>query len=135
MLLFNLCEMVQVVDRPNASFLAVKEMSELKILKSEKCELAVLIEDEKFAAIGTLKDLESQANGHERVDCKGGCLIPGLVDAHSHPVFAGDRVHEFAAKLAGATYAEVQQMGGGIHFTTEKTRAVPKSNSSPTFAE
>ncbi|KAI6221976.1 Imidazolonepropionase [Aphelenchoides fujianensis] len=127
MLLFNLREVVQVVDRPGASFLA--------IMKSEKCELAVLIEDGKFAAIGTLKDLESQAGAHEKVDCKGGCLIPGLVDAHSHPVFAGDRVHEFAAKLAGATYAEVQQMGGGIHFTTEKTRAVPKSNSSPTFAE
>ncbi|KIH66365.1 imidazolonepropionase domain protein [Ancylostoma duodenale] len=49
-------------------------------------------------------------------------LLPGFVDGHSHPVFAGDRVHEFAMKLAGATYMEVQAAGGGIHFTTSKTR-------------
>ncbi|VDM59477.1 unnamed protein product [Angiostrongylus costaricensis] len=49
-------------------------------------------------------------------------LLPGFVDGHSHPVFAGDRVHEFAMKLAGATYMEVQAAGGGIHFTTAKTR-------------
>jgi imidazolonepropionase len=41
-------------------------------------------------------------------------------------VFAGDRVHEFAMKLAGATYMDVQSAGGGIHFTTEKTRAAKK---------
>ena len=41
-------------------------------------------------------------------------------------VFAGDRVHEFAMKLAGATYMDVQTAGGGIHFTTEKTRAAEK---------
>jgi imidazolonepropionase-like amidohydrolase len=43
----------------------------------------------------------------KHVDCKGGSVIPGLVDGHTHPVFAGDRVHEFAMKLAGATYMEV----------------------------
>ncbi|VDM85552.1 unnamed protein product [Strongylus vulgaris] len=37
----------------------------------------------------------------------GGILLPGFVDGHSHPVFAGDRVHEFAMKLAGATYMEI----------------------------
>jgi predicted amidohydrolase YtcJ len=35
-------------------------------------------------------------------------LVPGLVDAHTHPVFAGERVHEFAMKLAGATYMQVR---------------------------
>ena len=42
-----------------------------------------------------------------RISANGGVLLPGLVDAHTHPVFAGDRVHEFAMKLAGATYMEV----------------------------
>lgn len=42
------------------------------------------------------------------IDCKNGSLLPGLVDAHTHPVFAGDRVHEFAMKLAGASYMEVK---------------------------
>lgn len=42
-----------------------------------------------------------------QISANGGVLLPGLVDAHSHPVFAGDRVHEFAMKLAGATYMQV----------------------------
>lgn len=50
------------------------------------------------------------------------CILPGFVDAHTHPVFAGDRVHEFAMKLAGATYMDVMKAGGGILFTVEKTK-------------
>ncbi|XP_061663967.1 probable imidazolonepropionase isoform X2 [Syngnathoides biaculeatus] len=50
-------------------------------------------------------------------------MTTGLVDAHTHPIWAGDRVHEFAMKLAGATYMDVHRAGGGIHFTVERTRA------------
>ncbi|XP_052079851.1 probable imidazolonepropionase [Mytilus californianus] len=57
------------------------------------------------------------------IDATGKCVIPGLVDAHTHPVWAGDRVHEFAMKLAGATYMDVHKAGGGINFTVEHTRA------------
>ncbi|XP_059904497.1 probable imidazolonepropionase [Gadus macrocephalus] len=57
------------------------------------------------------------------IDATGMCVIPGLVDAHTHPVWAGDRVHEFAMKLAGASYMDVHRAGGGIHFTVEHTRA------------
>jgi imidazolonepropionase len=51
------------------------------------------------------------------------CVLPGLVDGHTHPVFAGDRCNEFKMKLAGATYMEVHAAGGGIHFTVRHTRA------------
>lgn len=44
-----------------------------------------------------------------RLSANGGVILPGLVDAHTHPIFAGDRVHEFAMKLAGATYLEVSR--------------------------
>jgi len=44
-------------------------------------------------------------------------MLSGFVDAHTHPVWDGDRVHEFAMKLAGATYLEIHQAGGGIGFT------------------
>jgi hypothetical protein len=38
------------------------------------------------------------------------CVLPGLVDAHTHPVWAGDRVHEFSMKLAGATYLDIHKV-------------------------
>ncbi|KAI6651661.1 Imidazolonepropionase [Oopsacas minuta] len=60
------------------------------------------------------------------IDATGKCVIPGLVDAHTHPVWAGDRVHEFAMKLAGATYLEVHEKGGGIHHTVDKTHEATK---------
>ena len=49
-------------------------------------------------------------------------FFSGLIDGHTHPVWSGDRVHEFAMKLAGASYMEVHQAGGGINFTVEKTK-------------
>jgi len=52
---------------------------------------------------------------------QGKCVLPGLVDAHTHPVWSGDRVHEFALKLAGASYMEIHQKGGGIGFTVRHT--------------
>ena len=56
------------------------------------------------------------------IDCRGMCVLPGLVDAHTHPVWSGDRVHEFAMKLAGASYLEIHGKGGGIGFTVNATR-------------
>ncbi|ESN98636.1 hypothetical protein HELRODRAFT_155870 [Helobdella robusta] len=51
------------------------------------------------------------------IDASNKVVMPGLVDGHTHAVWAGDRVHEFAMKLAGATYLDVHKAGGGIHFT------------------
>ena len=56
------------------------------------------------------------------ISAEGAAVLPGFVDGHTHPVWAGDRVHEFAMKLAGASYMEVHAAGGGIHFTVERTR-------------
>ncbi|KAL6093796.1 hypothetical protein STEG23_014925 [Scotinomys teguina] len=76
-------------------------------------------------AIGPADAIQRQFSGEtfeERIDCSGKCVLPGLVDAHTHPVWAGQRVHEFAMKLAGATYMDIHQAGGGINFTVEHTR-------------
>lgn len=56
------------------------------------------------------------------IDGKGCSLIPGLVDAHTHPVWAGDRLFEFDLKMRGATYLDIHEKGGGIHFTVERSR-------------
>lgn len=58
----------------------------------------------------------------EEVDASGMCVVPGLIDGHTHPVWVGDRVHEFAMKLAGASYMDIHKTGGGIGFTVEHVR-------------
>ena len=59
----------------------------------------------------------------ERVDAGGSLVTPGLIDPHTHLVFAGDRAHEHAQRLAGATYLEIAKAGGGIVSTVQATRA------------
>ncbi len=56
------------------------------------------------------------------IDAGGAVVSAGLVDPHTHPVFAGDRAREFALRKAGATYAEIQAAGGGILSTMRATR-------------
>jgi len=58
----------------------------------------------------------------ERVRCEGRWITPGLVDCHTHLVFAGDRSEEFARRLAGESYAEIARAGGGIASTVRATR-------------
>jgi len=56
------------------------------------------------------------------IDCSGKTVMPGFVDSHTHMVFAGSRAHEFARRVAGATYAEIAAEGGGILTTMKAVR-------------
>lgn len=59
----------------------------------------------------------------ETIDCGGRWITPGLIDCHTHLVFAGDRSDEFARRLAGESYAEIARAGGGIVASMRATRA------------
>lgn len=61
------------------------------------------------------------------LDLAGGWLTPGLIDAHTHLVFGGDRAAEFQQRLAGATYEEIARAGGGIVSTVRATREAETS--------
>jgi imidazolonepropionase len=63
------------------------------------------------------------APGGREIDAKGGTLLPGFVDAHTHLPFAGWREAEFDERLRGATYSEIAARGGGILSTVDATRA------------
>jgi len=63
----------------------------------------------------------------ETVDCEGRLTTPGLVDCHTHLVYAGSRAREFAQRLAGASYAEIARAGGGIAATVRATRAASEA--------
>lgn len=56
------------------------------------------------------------------IDAAGCSVIPGLIDAHNHPIWAGDRIDEFDRKLRGATYMDIHNSGGGINYTVKQTR-------------
>jgi imidazolonepropionase len=57
-----------------------------------------------------------------RLNGRGGTLVPGFVDPHTHLPWAGNRAHEFALRLSGASYQEIAALGGGILSTVEATR-------------
>jgi len=60
------------------------------------------------------------------INCEGRWITPGLIDCHTHLVYAGDRAAEFESRLAGASYEEIARAGGGIMSTVNATRAASR---------
>ncbi len=83
----------------------------------------VLVRDGRIEGVGPMTSLPPIDGDVHEVDGRGLSAIPGLVDCHTHPAFAGDRAHEFALRAAGATYEELLAAGGGILSPTRATRA------------
>jgi imidazolonepropionase len=96
------------------------EMRELAIIDNG----AMLIRDGRIVRTGANSEIEKLID----VDCHvvyaaGRVVMPGFVDAHTHPVFAGNRADEFEMRAAGKSYQEIAASGGGIRSTVRKTRA------------
>jgi imidazolonepropionase len=83
----------------------------------------LLVADGAVEAVGRMRDLPALPGDVAEVDGRGLCAVPGLVDCHTHPAFAGDRVEEFSLRAAGASYEELHAAGGGILSTVRATRA------------
>ena len=88
-------------------------------------DAAVRAENGRLVFVGAEKDY---AKTHSRpadasIDAAGRAVIPGLVDAHTHPVWLGDRGPEIGRRLAGESYATIAAEGGGINATVRATRA------------
>jgi imidazolonepropionase len=82
----------------------------------------LLAADGRIESVGSMRELPRPDGEVEEIDGRGLSAIPGLVDCHTHPAFAGDRTEEFALRAAGATYEELLAAGGGILSTTRATR-------------
>ena len=96
------------------------EMRELGIIEGG----ALLIRGSQIERVGNTDEIESLIDEEcEVVDAGGRVVLPGFVDAHTHPVFAGTRAGEFEERSTGATYQEITARGGGIQSTVNKTRA------------
>jgi imidazolonepropionase len=83
----------------------------------------LLIQDGRISAVGPMRELAGLGEDVEELDGRGLCAVPGLVDCHTHPAFAGDRADEFSLRARGASYEELHAAGGGILSTVRATRA------------
>ena len=89
----------------------------------EISDAAIAVRDGKIAWIGKQADLPAGYVAAKTHDGKGCWLTPGLIDCHSHLVYAGNRSNEFEARLNGVAYEEIARQGGGIVSTVRATRA------------
>ena len=96
------------------------ELRELGIIANG----GMFVRDGLIERVGTSDEIETMLERDtEVVDALGHVVLPGFVDAHTHPVFGGTRVEEFEERSKGATYEEIAARGGGIQSTVNATRA------------
>ena len=95
------------------------ELSELGIIPNG----GMLIRDGQIERVGASDEIEKNVGDAEVVDADGRVVMPGFVDAHTHLVFAGNRLEDFERRARGETYEQIAKAGGGIWSTVQKTRA------------
>lgn len=99
---------------------AGRAMRELALIEDG----AMMARDGRIERVGARSEIEPLIKADDEViDAGGRVVLPGFVDAHTHPVFAGTRVDEYEQRAQGATYQEIAARGGGIRSTVRQTRA------------
>jgi len=86
-------------------------------------DAAIAARDGRIAFVGAVAALPTGWDAVEIISLDGRLVTPGLIDCHTHLVYAGSRAHEFELRLAGASYEEIARAGGGIISTVKATRA------------
>ena len=105
-----------------------RDLKELGIIENG----AVLCLGGKIVAVGKTKDalrdawLNKSRKKVVEIDCAGKVVLPGFVDSHTHPVFAGPRLVDFEKRIGGASYEEIAEAGGGIRSSLEGVRKAGK---------
>lgn len=84
---------------------------------------AIAVQDGRISAVGPTAEIQARFHARRELDARGGTVIPGFVDAHTHPLFAGTREDEFELRTRGATYVEIAEQGGGILSSVRGVRA------------
>lgn len=88
-------------------------------------DACLVVENDRIAWLGAAADLPSEYQQPSQTHDLGGRMVtPGLVDCHTHLVYGSNRAREFAMRLAGASYTEIAQQGGGIVSTVNATRTL-----------
>lgn len=85
---------------------------------------AVALKAGRIAAVGTTREIRRGWQGKREISASGCLVTPGLVDPHTHAVFAGDRALEFEMRVMGRSYQDIAAVGGGILSTVKAVRTV-----------
>lgn len=118
------CSQVVTLAGPQRARIGL-EMRDLAIV----ADGGMLIRGGRIEFVGTRGEVERRVSHQtEIVDAGGRIVLPGFVDAHTHPVFAGNRADEFERRTEGATYAEIAAAGGGIRSTVRRTRQASEAD-------
>jgi len=115
-LIINIGQLHSLANSGKARF--GKEMEDTAVIYNA----AIAIKDGCIIDIGNSTELERKYTPSELIDANGMLALPGFVDCHTHPVFVHTREDEFALRLAGKSYVEIAQSGGGIRSTISSTR-------------
>lgn len=110
------------------------ELSDLGIIRDG----GMLIREGKIEIVDSSEEVAKNARDVEIIDAGGRVVLPGFVDAHTHLVFAGNRLDDFERRARGETYEQIAKAGGGIWSTVKKTRAASSEdlfNQAQTHAE
>jgi imidazolonepropionase len=129
LLLHNIGQLVTLRSQSAPGPRRGSDLKELGIIKNA----AVLCLGGKIVSVGTNKDalrdpwLKKNRKKVTEIDCAGKVVLPGFVDSHTHPVFAGPRVVDFEKRIEGATYEDIAAAGGGIQSSLAAVRSAGKS--------
>jgi imidazolonepropionase len=109
----------QVATPTGVSALRGDRLAQLRVTT----QTVVRADGNTISFVGDLTDHDrSFSPPEEVVDATGGCILPGFVDPHTHPVWAGSRADEFNRRLLGESYMDIARAGGGINATVRATR-------------
>lgn len=96
------------------------EMSDLHCRYNQ----AIVVNDGIIEDIGNQEEIiRKYTEGYTILDVTGKCVMPGFIDSHTHLVFGGYRAEEFSWRLAGQSYMEIMEKGGGIINSVRDTKA------------
>ena len=102
-----------------------KELGDLGIISDG----GLLAADGRITHVGRTREIEKLCQRNtEVVDARGCAVLPGFVDAHTHLVFAGNRLEDFESRARGETYRQIAKRGGGIQTTVQATRATTEDD-------
>ena len=120
LLVRNIGELVTIAgpDAPRVG----EQMQQLGIIN----QAAIAIQNGKIMALGPEREIVPCWQAAHSIDAGGALVTPGLVDPHTHPVFAASREQEFAMRVSGASYLEIAKAGGGIRNSARKLQHADK---------